>query len=53
MNKWLQTFAYHEDLGIDVFVLSALLVTVFALGTVAYQSVKAAVTNPVDTLRYE
>jgi len=53
MNKWLQGFAYHIDIGIGIFVMSAVLALGIALITVSFQAVKAALTNPVDSLRYE
>jgi putative ABC transport system permease protein len=53
MNKWLQNFAYRTNIGPWIFVLSGLLVFVIALVTVSYQSIKAALSNPVDSLRYE
>jgi putative ABC transport system permease protein len=53
MNTWLQNFAYRIGLGVETFMLSALLALVIAIITVAYQAVKAAVANPVDSLKYE
>jgi putative ABC transport system permease protein len=53
MNTWLQNFAYRIGLGMDTFILSALLALLIALITVAYQAVKAAVANPIDSLKYE
>jgi len=53
MNKWLQNFAYRVNIGIWVFVLSASLALIIALVTVSYQSIKAALANPVESLRYE
>jgi len=53
MDKWLQNFAYRTNVGIEILILSGLLAFVFALITVSYQSIKAAVANPVDSLRYE
>ena len=53
MSTWLQNFAYRIGLGIDTFVFSALLALAIALMTVTYQAVKAAVANPVDSLKYE
>jgi putative ABC transport system permease protein len=53
MNKWLQNFAYRTNLGIDMFLVSALFVFLVALLSVFYQSLKAALSNPVDSLRYE
>jgi putative ABC transport system permease protein len=53
MNRWLQNFAYRINIGPWVLILSAVLAFVVALLTVSYQAVKAAFTDPVDTLRYE
>ena len=53
MNKWLRNFAYRIDLSVWIFFLSGLAAFGVALLTVSYQSVKAAVANPVDSLRYE
>ncbi len=52
-KRWLQGFAYRIDLGWEVFVLSAVVALLIALGTVSYQAVKAALANPVKALRYE
>ncbi|NOR53971.1 MAG: FtsX-like permease family protein [Candidatus Aminicenantes bacterium] len=53
MGRRLQNFAYRTSVGIEIFILSGLVAFVFALITVSYQSIKAAVANPVDSLRYE
>lgn len=53
MSRWLKNFAYRTDIDIQIFVLSGLLVSAMALLTVSYQSIRAATTNPADTLRYE
>jgi putative ABC transport system permease protein len=53
MRQWLQNFVYRTDLGIGIFPFSGLVALVFALGTVGYQSVKAALANPVESIRYE
>lgn len=53
MNKWLQNFTYRVNIGIWVFILSASLALIVALITVSYQSIKAALANPVESLRYE
>jgi len=53
MNRWLQNFAYRTGIGLWLFVFSAGLALVIALLTVSYQSIKAAVANPVEALRYE
>jgi putative ABC transport system permease protein len=53
MTKWLQNFAYRMNMGLWPFVLAAVLAFLIALMTVSYQSIRAALTNPVDSLRYE
>ena len=53
MKKWLANFAYRIDLGIGIFALSALLALAVALLTVGWHSLKAAASDPVDSLRYE
>jgi len=53
MKKWLAHFVYRIDLGIGTFLLSALLAFGVALLTVGWHSVKAAASDPVDSLRYE
>lgn len=53
MNKWLQNFAYRINLSIWVFILSGLSALAVAFLTTSYQTIKAALANPVDSLRYE
>lgn len=53
LKKWLQTFAYQVDIGFAVFVLTGLAVLAASLFTVSWQILRAAVANPVDSLRYE
>ncbi|NIM90225.1 MAG: FtsX-like permease family protein [Candidatus Aminicenantes bacterium] len=53
MKKWLQNFAYRINMGADVFIIPTLLALVIALVTISYQSIKASVANPADSLRYE
>jgi putative ABC transport system permease protein len=53
MNKWLQSFAYRIHITAWVFVIAALLAVIIALITVSSQAIKAAVTNPVRSLRME
>ena len=52
-NQWLQNFAYRIDLGIGFFTLIGILVLLTAWTTMSYQAIKAALSNPVDALRYE
>jgi len=53
MHKWLQTYTYRVDIAWWVFALAGFLSVMIALLTVSYQSVKAALANPVKNLRSE
>jgi putative ABC transport system permease protein len=53
VNKWLQEYAYHVDLEWWVLAVSGLLAVSIALVTVSYQAIKAAMSNPVKSLRTE
>jgi putative ABC transport system permease protein len=53
MHNWLKDFAYRIDLKWWVFVLAGIIAVVIALGTISFQAVKAALTNPVKSLRTE
>ncbi|MFQ5865412.1 MAG: ABC transporter permease, partial [bacterium] len=53
MTKWLQNFAYRTELGWSIFALAGGLALVIALVTVSTQAVRAALANPVESLRYE
>ncbi|QMW06644.1 permease prefix domain 2-containing transporter [Spirosoma foliorum] len=53
MDKWLQDFAYKIDIAWWVFALAGGLTTGIALLTVSFQSIKAALMNPVKSLRSE
>ena len=53
MNKWLQNFAYQTTISWWIFVLAALITFGIALVTVSFQAIKAAVANPVKSLRTE
>ena len=53
MNEWLADFAYKIDIGWWVFALAGGLAVGIALLTVSFQSVKAALMNPVESLRSE
>jgi len=53
MHKWLQDFAYKVNIGLWVFVVAGVLVISVALLTVSFQAIKAAVANPVKSLRTE
>ena len=53
MNRWLESFAHRVDVSLVTFVIAGVGAFVIAGLTVSYQSIKAALTNPVETLRYE
>lgn len=53
MHKWLSDYPYHVTIQWWVFVLAGLLSVTIALVTVSFQSIKAALTNPVKNLRTE
>ena len=53
MNQWLGGFAYRTDIGWLVFVASGLITVSIAFLTISFQAVKAALTNPVKSLKSE
>lgn len=53
MNKWLQNFAYRTEISWWIFLLGGAVMILIALGTLSYQTIKAAITNPVKSLRTE
>ncbi len=53
MRKWLQNFSYRIDMGIWIFVLAGAIALAIALLTISFQAIKAALADPVKSLRYE
>lgn len=53
MDRWLQDFAYRTSLSADIFILAGVLATGIALFTISIQSIRAALANPVRSLRSE
>jgi len=53
MHMWLQNFAHRTSIRLWAFILSSILALVITLLTVSYQSFKAAVANPAESLKYE
>ena len=53
MSDWLGLFAFHVNITFWIFIIAAVLTTLIALVTVTYQSISAAIANPVKSLRYE
>ncbi len=53
MSNWLQDFAYRISINVLVFLVAGLLAAIIALVTISLQSIKAAIANPVKSLRSE
>jgi len=53
MNKWLHDFAYKINIGWTVFVIAGFIAILIAVLTISFQSIKAAIANPVKSLRTE
>lgn len=53
MHSWLQAFAYRINLSWWVFVAAGVIAVVIAFATISFQSIKAAIANPVKSLRSE
>jgi len=53
MNKWLQAYAYRVDISWWMFALAGLIAIGIAMITVSFQAIKAAISNPVSSLRTE
>jgi len=53
MNKWLESFAYRINPGVDLFVFAGIISVLIGWIAISYQSIKAALTNPVNVLRDE
>jgi putative ABC transport system permease protein len=53
MGRWLEEFAYRISIGLGTFLLAAVFALIITMITVSSQAIKAALRDPVDTLRYE
>jgi putative ABC transport system permease protein len=53
MDSWLQDFAYRINVSWWVFVLAGIIAAIIAFATISFQAVKAAIANPVKSLRSE
>lgn len=53
MNNWLEKFAYHMNIGWQVVAVAGVILAFVALLTVSFHSIRTALSNPVDALRYE
>jgi putative ABC transport system permease protein len=52
-NKWLQDYAYRVEISWWIFLVAVVLALVIALITISFQAIKAAIANPVKSLRTE
>ncbi|MGZ3872794.1 MAG: ABC transporter permease [Mucilaginibacter sp.] len=53
MHNWLQNYAYHINIGAGIFIISIAASVIIAAITISYQAIKAALVNPVRSLRSE
>lgn len=53
LQSWLLKYNYRISIGADVFILAALMAIVITIVTISFQAIKAAVANPVKSLRIE
>jgi putative ABC transport system permease protein len=53
VNRWLQDFAFRIEIGIWIFLLAAVITAAIAVLSVSFQAIKAALSNPTESLRYE
>lgn len=53
LHDWLQKYPYRINIGVSVFVLAAVMALVITIVTISYQAIKAAIANPVRSLRSE
>src|SRR5690606_21752222 len=53
MNKYLNSYTYRINISWEIFAFTAVLALLITILTVSYQSIKAAIANPVDSLRDE
>ena len=53
LSRWLQEFPYRTDIKFWIFLGAGLMTFIIAIFTVSYQSLRAALSNPADSLRYE
>ncbi|WP_221394003.1 ABC transporter permease [Dyadobacter sp. NIV53] len=53
MNKWLANFAYKTEISWSIFVVAGFMLIIMSLLTIGYQTIKAALMNPVKSLRSE
>jgi putative ABC transport system permease protein len=53
MHQWLENFAYRIEMGWWMFLISGMTALIIAIGTIGFRAIKAALANPVDSLKRE
>ncbi len=53
MHQWLNSFAYRIIIGVEIFVAAILLILLVTAITISWQAIRAATSNPIDSLRHE
>jgi putative ABC transport system permease protein len=53
MSQWLEGFAYHVEIHFWIFILAGLAALTIAVLTISYLAIKAALVNPVNSLKSE
>ncbi len=53
MRRWLHSFAYRIDIGIEIFLIAGVMAFWISVLTISFQVIKAALNDPADALRYE
>ncbi|WP_411030001.1 ABC transporter permease [Spongiimicrobium sp. 3-5] len=53
MNGWIEGFTYRTNIGVEVFVMATVLALLITMGTTGFRAIKAALANPVTSLRTE
>jgi len=52
-SRWLQDFAFRIEIEIWIFLLASVIAAAITVLAVSFQAIKAALSNPVESLRYE
>lgn len=52
-NMWLSNFAYRAEIGFGIYLIAGLIALVLAIATMSYHTLKSALRNPVNAVRYE
>jgi len=53
MHLWLENYAYHVSIGTGIFIIAGIVTVFITIATVSWQSIRAAIANPIESLRNE